>query len=198
MLPKNRGPVQQVDSFARSEPCRVFRFYWTFFRRSSQDLHTKFNCLATNCKAPRLRILRGPWWLVRSFGRTKLQSRRCAFRLYIRRNTWPAWICHPALSCCDRVSKLRCMPTEVVHSTLLTSSKVHALSFYCLVPRLTPKLTVLPDRGSRIWCAVLSGLDRQAISISFGFVQPLPLLVHSAHPNATCSYPSTPCTFLVS
>jgi len=36
------------------------------------------------------------------------------------------------LSCCDRVSTLRCTPTEALRSTrpLSTTSKVHTLSFY--------------------------------------------------------------------
>lgn len=112
--------------------------------KNAQALHTKVKCLVTNTRSPRLRILRGRLRrLVRSLGRTKLQSRRCAFRLYIRQNTWPAWVCHPVLSFCDRVSELRCTPTEVVHSTLFTTPKVHTLSFYCLVSRLIPKLMVL-------------------------------------------------------
>lgn len=131
--------------------CSVRMCMWSIVSnfKNAQALHTKLKCLVTNTRSPRLRILRGRLGrLVRSLGRTKLQSRRCAFRVYIRQNTWPALVCHPVLSFCDRVSKLRCAPTEVVHSTLFTTPKVHTLSFCCLVSRLIPKLMVLPDRGS--------------------------------------------------
>lgn len=144
-------------AFCRLDPglhnqCGVRMCRWPIVSNleNAQALHTNFNNLISNRGPPWLRILRGLWRLVHSLGRTKLQSRRCAFRLYIRRNAWPAWVCHPALSCCDRAPKLRCMTTEVFHSTLFTTPKVRTLPFYCLVPRLVPKLTVLPDRGSRI------------------------------------------------